>query len=371
MQVRAAVVARPGGAFVIESLDMEAPRHDEVLVRITASGMCRTDLHIRDQTYPVPLPVVAGHEGVGVVEEVGSAISSFRPGQRVILSYPRCDQCAACLAARPQYCAHGFALSFGGSRRDGSTALRDPRSAGPVHGHIFQQSSFASHALTWPSNLVPVPDGVPLEAMAPLACGMQTGAGAVVNVLRPAPGSSLLIVGCGSVGFAALMIAARLGLSHLIVVDPDPGRLRLARELGATCALDPRDGAVYDQIADICPDGVSYAIDTSASPDAISGAVAALAMDGTLVLLGAPPTGTTASVDLNTILNGRTIRGVIQGDAVPQLFIPSLIELHRRGLFPMDRIVTYYDFDQINQAAADMESGSTIKPVLRMPEQHS
>jgi aryl-alcohol dehydrogenase len=366
MKIRAAVIERRSGAFVLEDLELEDPRPDELLVRLVATGICMTDLHIRDQGYPVPLPVVAGHEGAGVVQRVGEDVRTIVPGDHVVLSYPYCGRCRNCLTADYSYCEHGFALSFGGARLDGTSALR--RNDTRVHGHIFQQSSFATYALATERNTVKVPPDAPLELLGPLACGIQTGAGAVLNALRVSAEASIAIFGTGSVGLAAVMAAKIAGAAPIIAVDVNPDRLALAAELGATHILDGRSEDVAARIAEITRRGADYVLEITALPDMLTLALEVLATKGTAALIGGAPAGTHAEIDMNTLLNGRTLRGIVQGDAVEQLFIPKLIELHHVGRLPFDRLVSFYEFDEINQAVADMQDGKVIKPILRIGE---
>ncbi|OLT23151.1 hypothetical protein BJF78_07255 [Pseudonocardia sp. CNS-139] len=367
MQIRAAVVEKAGGPFRITTLELEDPRPDEVLVRVVAAGVCRTDLHIRDQEYPVPsFPVVAGHESTGVVESVGADVPGIRPGDHVIASYPSCGTCAACLSGRLPYCRDGFRLSFGGSRLDGSSALRTLDGT-PVNGHVFQQSSFATHAIVHRRNLVVLPSSVTdLALLAPLGCGVQTGAGTVLQALRVRSGSTVAVWGTGSVGLSAVMAAATAGARIVAALDTDPARLDLARRLGATHVVDPTATDPVAQLLAWEPDGIEFAIDTTGSPAVLADALRAIRMTGELALVGAAPAGTTSSIDMGVLLNGRRMRGVIQGDAVPQRFLPELVRLHRRGRLPIEQLVAYYDFEDIERAVADMSAGAVIKPVLRM-----
>ncbi len=213
MQVRAAVVSEPSGAFEIAELTLADPRPYEVLVRVVATGICQTDLNVRDQRYPVPLPAAFGHEGAGVIERVGAGVRGLVPGDRVVLSYPSCGTCSACRTGHNPYCEHGEALCFAGARLDGSTALARPDGA-PVHGHFFAQSSFATHALADASNVVKVDDDLPLERLGPLGCGFQTGAGAVLNAQGFRPGASVAVFGAGAVGLEALMAGVITGCAR-------------------------------------------------------------------------------------------------------------------------------------------------------------
>ncbi|WP_406423651.1 NAD(P)-dependent alcohol dehydrogenase [Streptomyces sp. NBC_01589] len=366
--VTAAVVREKGGLFTFEDLTLDTVlRPDEVLVKVVATGLCQTDIHVRDQALPTPLPVVLGHEGAGIVERVGDAVSTVTPGDRVVMSYQACGHCTPCLSGNPAYCALSFPANFGGSRLDGTNALH----AGDeeIHGHFFGQSSFATHALATERNVVKVDDeDIPLELLSPLGCGLQTGAGAVLNSLKIEAGASVVIIGAGTVGLAAVMAAKVAGASPVIAVDIVPERLDLARELGATHTVNAKEEDTAARIAELTGGGADYVLEITARPEMLTLAVDALAPLGTAALIGGAPAGAHAPVNMNALLGGRTVRGIAQGDSIPQLFIPQLIDLYRAGRFPFDRLITFYGFDQINEAATDTRTGAAIKPVLRIGE---
>jgi aryl-alcohol dehydrogenase len=237
------------------------------------------------------------------------------------------------------------------------------RNGSAVYGSYFGQSSFASHALAYESNVVVVEPDIDLSVAAPLAWGVQTGAGTVLNVLAPDEAASLVVFGAGAVGLSALMAAAALGVGTIIAVDPVASRRRLATDLGATAVLDPGSDEVASAIHELTGGGASYAIDTSAKGAVINQAIAALAPRGTLALLGIGIPD--FEMDVRSVISGgKTIRGVIEGEAVPQDFIPRLIALHSEGRLPLERLISTYDFTEIEAAFADAANGSAIKPVL-------
>lgn len=368
IRVTAAVVREKGGPFTFEDLTLDtALRPDEVLVRVVASGLCQTDIHVRDQHLPTPLPAVLGHEGAGIVERVGDAVTMVTPGDRVVMSYQACGHCTPCLTGKPAYCARSFPANFGGSRLDGTNALH--KGSEEIHGHFFGQSSFATHALATERNVVRIDDEeIPLELLGPLGCGLQTGAGAVLNSLKVEAGSSVVVIGTGTVGLAAVMAAAVAGAGTVIAVDIVPERLDLARELGATHTVNGKEEDTAARIAEITGGGADYVLEITARPEMLTLAVDALAPLGTAALIGGAPAGAHAPVNMNALLGGRTVRGIAQGDSVPQLFIPQLIDLYKAGRFPFDRLITFYGFDDINEAATDTQTGAAIKPVLRIGE---
>lgn len=365
MQVTAAVVRERSGSFSLETLDLQAPRPDEVLVRIVGVGICHTDLKVQAGVRPIPFPIVLGHEGAGIVEQVGSRVTKVQPGDHVVLTFNSCGTCPHCQQGQVAYCQKVIQLSFGGKRLDGSTPLT--KDGEPIYGCFFGQSSFASYALATERNVVKVRKDVPLELLGPLGCGVQTGAGAVLNALKAEAGSSIAIFGVGSVGLSAVMAAAVAGCTTIIGVDVRRQRLQMAQELGATHTIN---NAETDNPVPVIPrttgTGVDYALDTSGKPAVFRQAVEAIKSLGTCGLIGGMAPGQEVCIEANHLLIGRTVRGIIQGDSVPDIFIPRLIELYRQGRFPFDRLITFYALEEIEQACTDMGAGGTIKPVLRL-----
>jgi len=356
-EVKAAVLRSGGGPLKIETLEMDGPRDDEVLVRIVSSGICHTDIGFLDGWDGGTLPLVLGHEGAGVIEETGKRVKGVKPGDHVVLSYQSCGRCPECRKGHPSACESFYDANFGFHRLDGSNALW--RSG--VAGHFFGQSSFATHAIASMRNLVKVPKDMDLSILAPLGCGIQTGAGTVMNSLAVARGSSIAVLGTGAVGLAAVMAARIAGAYPIIGVDINPGRLDLALSLGATHVIDNRRHEANAGIAAITGGGVDYVLETTGDSRLGSAALNSLNPGGTLAHIAEPGGESTLS-------GGRRVIGIIQGDAVPQLFIPRLINLYLDGRFPFDRLVRFYDFKEINRAIADSRKGVTIKPVLRISE---
>lgn len=365
MQIQAAVTREKGGRFHLEMLTLEAPRPDELLVRITAVGVCHTDLAMRDQVFPVPQPIVLGHEGAGVIEQVGKAVSGFAVGDKVVMSYRACGACPSCAAHAPSYCYDFFPLNFAGSRADGSTSLSCD--SGQVHSHFFGQSSFATHVVAHHSHVVKVSPDADLSILAPFGCGIQTGAGAVINALKVGVGESLAVFGAGSVGLSALMAAKLVGATTIIAIDLHPARLALATALGATHVINAGMENPVEAIKQITGHGTAYAIDTTARVPALSQALEALAPRGTLGLIGASrPEDLLPVPIIDMLTNGKHVRGIVEGDAEPSVFLPKLIKLHEQGRFPVEKMIRCYDFAQINEAVHDSETGVCVKAVLKL-----
>jgi aryl-alcohol dehydrogenase len=361
MKIKAALSHGAEAPFEIAEVELDEPRADEVLVKLSAAGVCHTDLTMKAAWPDALSPIVLGHEGAGVVEAAGEDVTGARPGDHVLLSYRSCGSCPQCAEGHPTYCHDFRTLNAIGSRPDGSTTMR--RGGSPVYGSFFGQSSFASHALAYESNLVVVGDHVDLIFAAPLGCGVQTGAGAVLNVLRPVNEASLVVFGAGGVGLSALMVAKAAGVGTIIAVDPVASRRAVAAELGATATVDPASDDAVEAIRQITGAGATHALDTTAIGAVINQAIDALAPLGTLALVGVGMPEVTINVQ-NVIGGGKTIRGVIEGDAVPQKLLPKLLELQAEGRLPLEKLIRTYDFDDIDTAVADAASGSTIKPVL-------
>ncbi|MFS0696933.1 NAD(P)-dependent alcohol dehydrogenase [Streptomyces nitrosporeus] len=358
-RVRAAVTEAPGAPFTVRDADLGAPRPREVLVRMTAAGVCHTDLGMRD-TWPRRLtPMVFGHEGAGRVEAVGAEVTGAAPGDQVCLTFASCGVCEQCAADHPAYCHAAQALNFSGGRGDGTTPLS--LGGAPLHAGFFGQSSFATYAVVHERGVVKVPGDLPAQVVAPLGCGGQTGAGTVLNRLRPRPGSSLVVLGAGGVGLSALMAAVAVGCDPVVAVDPVASRRALAVGLGAAAALPPGKGLVA-AVHDLTGGGAHHVIDTTGRAEMIRRAVGALRPRGELALLGL---GGEVTFDVMGLLaKGVRVHGVIEGDSDPGRFVPELIGLYRRGLFPVDRLVTTFPFEEIGAAVAAMRDGSVVKPVL-------
>jgi aryl-alcohol dehydrogenase len=363
--IQAAVSHGDGHQFAIEELELDDPRDDEVLVRVAGVGICHTDLRIAENA---TAPIVLGHEGAGVVEAVGNRIVDFVPGDRVIMTYRSCGRCRNCLTGHPALCTHSGRLNFAGRRADGSAAIRT-RHGDPVGSSFFGQSSFASLSLAVENNLVRVPDAVPdelLPILGPLGCGIQTGAGAILNCLAPEPGSVVVIAGGGGVGLSAVLGAQLAGAAQIIVVDVVPDRLTAAADLGATATIDGRTEDVVARVRELTGgDGADQALDTSANMTVVGQLLRACRLGGSVGVLGGSQPGTQLAIDYRDFYtNGRTLKGILQGDSMPQLFIPMLIDQHLRGRFPFDRLIRRYPFADFGKAVSHSIAGTTVKAVV-------
>jgi aryl-alcohol dehydrogenase len=368
MNIRAAVLRTSGAPLEIEDVLLEAPRPTEVRVRVVATGVCHTDMVVRDQLFPTPLPIILGHEGAGVVDAVGSAVTTVQPGDHVVMTYMSCGLCLPCETGHPAHCTHMHPLNFGGGRLDGSTSTCACGNDHAIHDHFFGQSSFSTYTIANERNVVKVAKQAPLELLGPLGCGIQTGAGSVLNALKVEAGSSFAAFGAGAVGLAAVMAAKVAGATTIIAVDVTPSRLELALELGATHVINSREEDPVQRIQAITQSGVNYSLECSGRSEVLRQAIDSLTTLGTCGIVGATKVGTEVAFNINDVMiPGKRIMGIVQGDVVANAFIPKLVDLYLQGRFPFDKLCKFYAFDEVNQAMADSERGVTIKPILRMP----
>ncbi|RYE58414.1 MAG: NAD(P)-dependent alcohol dehydrogenase, partial [Hyphomicrobiales bacterium] len=321
------------------------------------------------QIYPVPQPIVLGHEGAGIVEAVGANVTKVQKGDHVVLTFNSCGACRPCQEGHPAYCENFNDYNFAGARPDDGSHALCGHDQTLLHDRFFGQSSFGAYAIANERNVVKVRKDAPLELLGPLGCGIQTGAGTVLNALKVGPGASLAAFGGGAVGLSAVMAAAAAGATTIFAVDLVPSRLELALQLGATHVVNSGEEDAVEAIRRVTGKGVDFAMDSTGVTSVIRSAVLALRPTGAAAVVGASKPGAVLDLDINDLMqNAKSIRGVVEGDSMPDIFIPKLIDLHLAGRFPFDRLVKFYALDQINQAAADSEKGVTLKPIIRIGE---
>ncbi|MFE0027678.1 NAD(P)-dependent alcohol dehydrogenase [Amycolatopsis sp. NPDC059021] len=359
----AALLEAPGKPLSLEQVELPVLVGDEILVKMKSASICHTDVLVADGVIPYPLPMVPGHEGAGIVEEVGPGERTLSVGDTVVLSFDSCRQCVQCTTGHPAYCELFGALNYTGTRLDGSVTLS--RKNAPVHGSWFGQSSLATHAIASSRNAVKVPGGLPWEILAPLGCGLLTGAGTVCHTLCPAAGQSMVVFGLGAVGLSAVMAASDIGCTPLIGVDPHPQRRALAEELGCTHVIDPYGTEDLGwSIAEILGPGADFTVDTVGSGTVVRQALEALRTPGRCATLGVQAMENDITIDQGHLLLGRSLHGVIEGDADPHTFIPRLLDRYQDGRFPLERLVRTYPFPRINEALDAARAGTAVKAVL-------
>jgi len=300
----------------------------------------------------------------GIVEEVGDSAISVAPGDHVVLAAAYCGHCKRCRNGQMAYCENSMAADFGGRRADAATSLRKEDEV--ISSHFFGQSSFATYANVVEESVARVDKDIPLEHLGPLGCGVNTGAGTVLNELEPEIGSSLVVFGTGAVGSAAVMAAQVADCAIIVAVDIHDSRLELARELGATHVINSKTEDVAERLREITEGaGVDDVVDTTGIPALLRQAADALGVRGTVALVGAAKPGTEVAFEVGaSLVKGWIFKTVVQGSSVPRVFIPRLIQLWKAGRFPFEKLVGDYRLEDINQGFEDSKSGKTIKPVI-------
>ncbi|WP_076461415.1 NAD(P)-dependent alcohol dehydrogenase [Limosilactobacillus caccae] len=362
MQISAALVKNPGNSLKIKNLNLDDPKDNEVLIKIIACGICHTDAVGRDGGTS-PLPLVLGHEGSGIVVKTGKKVNSVKPGDHVVLSFSYCGECENCRNGHPGMCEKFNQLNFAGKNFDGTNRISTNN--GEKVNTFFGQSSLANYVVVNENGVVKVDKDVDLSLLGPLGCGIQTGAGTVLNYIKPREEQSIAIFGAGAVGLAAVMAAKIAGVKHIIAINHHGNRLSLAQELGATEVIDNSEVDAVKAIKRIIPRGVDYAIDTTGNTGVIKSAIASLAPAGECVLVGVG-----GNIELNLmsdlLLESKKLSGVVEGDSKPQEFIPKLVKYYKEGLFPFNKLVRFYKFndEDLNKAFDDSKNGKVVKPIV-------
>ncbi|WP_409275021.1 NAD(P)-dependent alcohol dehydrogenase [Neobacillus sp. SCS-31] len=359
MNIQTALVEEKGD-IQLENVQIAEPKSDEVLVRMVGTGICHTDLSVSEQEITTPLPIALGHEGAGVVEKVGPGVTDFNVGDHVVIGFTFCGTCSACKQGKQGSCENIGPLNFGGTMKDGTTRLSHEDKEVAT---LFGQSSLATYSIAHVDSLVKVDKDVDLTILGPLACGIQTGAGTILNVLNPEEGSTIAVFGCGGVGLSGIMAAKLSNCETIIAVDIDEERLVLAKELGATHTLNGKEVDVVSEIHKITGKGAQYAFEATGVPALVLQSIKSLAVGGTVAVVGV---GGEASIHIHDdlVAPNRTVVGATEGHSNPPVFIPQLINYYKEGKFPFDKFIKKYPFEQIETAIADMKSGKTIKPVV-------
>jgi len=363
MKVKAAVT-REKGKLAIETVELAEPKAGEVLVKMVASGICHTDTAVIEQYLPVTFPVVAGHEGVGIVEKAGPGVTSLKAGDRVVLTFPSCGTCAHCEEAHPYSCDDNFTMLFGGKFRDGTTRMTT--GDGKNVGTMFMQSSFATYAIATEDNAIKVDvDTDDLKKLCSLGCGVQTGAGAVLNRMKPRPGSSIAIFGCGAVGLAGIMAAKISGCSTIIAIHGSKGREE-ALAFGATHTINGRKEDTVARVKEITGGkGVNYALESSGQPPLAVTMLQCMAKEGLAVTVSVTADAEVPVALEPLIMNPSvSFAGCVEGHSNPKVFIPEMVRLWKEGKLPVDKMNKYYKFDEIEKAFEESHTGGVLKPIL-------
>ncbi|KAK5273678.1 hypothetical protein LTR99_007751 [Exophiala xenobiotica] len=369
VHTEALVVDSPKADFVMKPIVLNDMREDELLVEMTYTGICHTDIVLQQGLLPmVDFPAIFGHEGAGKVLAIGSEVKdkSIKIGDSVLLSFNVCGECRQCRAGHPAYCHNHPQINHNAVRKDRSTPAASQDGSSSIRSQYFGHSSFSKISVVAERSVVKCPQEEILPSFAPLGCGFQTGAGTVLNVLKPTKDDSIAVFGLGAVGLAALMAAKYLDAKQIIAVDLVPEKLNLAKEFGATATINPKDVPdVVKATKELTNGGVDFAIDCTGVVAVIEQCIEALGPLGVAAGVGVPPVGRKIQIDpLTFLLENKRYIGVIEGDSVPSEFIPKLVEMQQEGLFPVEKLCRIYDIADFDVAIADLKAGKVIKPVI-------
>jgi alcohol dehydrogenase len=372
MEIKAAVLSQMGLAppygqsrpLSIETLSLDPPGRDEVLVKIAAAGLCHSDLSVINGDRPRPLPMALGHEAAGVVVEAGPGVGDLAPGDHVAMVFmPSCGHCLPCAEGRPALCEPGAAANGAGTLLSGARRLHR---GGAAVNHHMGVSAFADHAVASRRSLVKLEPDLPLDEAALFGCAVLTGVGAVVNTAKPPPGSSIAIIGLGGVGLAALLGAIVAGASRIVAIDLAEDKLGLARQLGATDTVNAGDPRAAEAVRELTKGGVDYALEMAGSVAALALAYKITKRGGTTITAGLPPPDATLPVPVvNLVAEERTLKGSYIGGGVPARDIPRFIELYRRGKLPVDRLMSgRLALADINLGFDRLREGKAVRQVI-------
>ena len=372
LDIKAAVLNGANQKLEVSDLKLDPPKASEVLVKIVSSGVCHTDATVIDRTIPIPLPAALGHEGAGIVEKVGSQVENFKKGDHVIIGYAYCGQCKYCKAGMPGSCVRLGELNMGTGRMKDHTTRIHTKDGKDV-SNFFGQSSLSTYAVADQNNLVKVANSVDLRYVGPLGCGFMTGSGTVLSTraLNPEAGSNIAVFGTGAVGLAAIMAGKIASCDHVIAVDIVDSRLKLALKLGATDIINSKNTDPVKKIKQITNGwGVDNAVDTTGVPPVTKSGIDSLSINGKIAPLAVSNKTVTFNPLMDLTVPTRKFIGSAEGNVVPQEFIPRLVELRRKGEFPIDKLTKFYSLDQVNQAFEDSKNGKTVKPVIIMDKDY-
>lgn len=372
MKIRAAVLEEIGreGPYAktrpltVGEIDLAPPQQGEVLVRVAAAGLCHSDLSVINGDRPRPTPMVLGHEGSGIVEEVGEGVDDLAPGDHVVFVFvPSCGHCGPCQSGRPALCEPGAASNGKGELLGGGTRLS--RGGQPVH-HMTGVSSFATHTVVSRRSLVKIEREIPLDVAALMGCAVLTGAGAVFNIGAVQPGGKAAVIGLGGVGLAAVLGAAAAGAETIVAVDTLDSKLDFARELGATHCFNATDPDITAKVKEATKGGVDAALEFAGSARALEGAFAMTRRGGTTITAGLPNPKAVLNISpLTLVAEERTLRGSYLGSGVPSRDIGRFLGLHGRGKLPVEKLMTHrIRLDEINEAFDRLHKGEAIRQLV-------
>jgi len=363
MKMKAAILFEPNTPLRVEEVELEGPQEGEVLIKLVGTGLCHTDVETAKGNLPALPPIVLGHEGAGIVEQVGTGVTTIKPGDHVVLTGgASCGECRHCVMGRPILCETFRNLNFNGTLPQGQRRLSKN---GQKLNHYFLQSSFAEYSVAPQEAAIKVGEDAPLDIVGFLGCGGITGLNSVIYAAQVKMGSSVAVYGCGTVGLCALMMAKLVGAGKIIAVDVRQSKLKLAEELGATDTINIAGGNASEQVKKLTFGGADYSFVAVGDVDVMAQVIGNLRPGGTCILLGAPPKGARMNIEPLSLLSEKTIKGSSMGSGRPSLDIPLYVDLFMEGRLPLDKLVTRrYPLAEINTAFEALEAGEVVKAVI-------
>ncbi|MEU6870148.1 Zn-dependent alcohol dehydrogenase [Streptomyces sp. NPDC046751] len=367
--VRGVVFRSPGQEVTVTDVTLAPPGPGEVEVAVAAAGVCHSDLHVLRGEWDHPTPVVMGHEGSGVVTALGTGVTGLAVGDHVVLSWvPSCGTCRFCLSGRPAACGLvAEVVAPGGVLYDGTSRLSVDGE--PAH-HYLGVSSFAERVVVPASGAIKVREDAPLDVIALVGCAIATGVGAVRNTAGVEAGATVAVIGCGGVGLSCVQGARLAGAGRIVAVDVVPEKLELARRLGATDAVDARDGDVVEALRALVPEGLDYVFDAIGKIETTEQSIAALGQGGAAVIVGLPPTGRTARFDPLALAEAdQRILGSNYGSVDAARDIPALVDLVVSGELDVESMISARrPLDEAGDALADLAAGHALRQLLMMED---
>ncbi|MGD0766130.1 MAG: Zn-dependent alcohol dehydrogenase [Dehalococcoidia bacterium] len=358
--MKAAVLYEQKKPLVVDDIQIEDPQAHEVLVKMAAAGVCRSDLHFIEGLWPAPIPMVMGHEGAGVVEKVGEHVKFVQPGDHVIFSWvPSCGVCRYCTQGRPYLCVAGPSSKM----MDGTTRFRKGEQA------LFHQtavSCFSEYTVTHETALVKIRDDMPLDRAALIGCSVMTGVGAVTNTAKVEMGSSVAVFGCGGVGLNVIQGAKLAGATKIVAVDTLDNKLEMAKAFGATDLINSTRENAVSGIRHLCAGGVDYAFEVIGIPEVVAQAFDAANRGGTVVMVGMPPHASPLTINTLGLFLGKTLKGAYYGSARFRIDMPALVELYMTGKLKLDELISRsYPLEEINDAFDALKRGEVARSIIK------
>lgn len=357
--MKAAVLREPGKPLTVEEVQIDKPKAHEVLIRTAACGLCHSDLHFINGSYPHPLPAIPGHEAAGIVEAIGDEVTSVKVGDAVVSCLSAfCGNCEFCVSGRMSLCLGA------NTRREAEDTARLSQD-GEVVNQMLNLSAFAEQMLIHENACVTIDPEMPLDRAALIGCAVTTGAGTIFNACNITPGETVAVVGCGGVGLATINAAKIAGAGRIIAADPLPEKRKMAEEMGATDTVDATADGAAGKIVEMTGGGVDYAVEAVGRPQAAQLSVDVLRRGGTATILGMMPLAEKVGLSAMDLLSGKKLQGAIMGGNRFPVDIPRLVDFYMKDMLKLDELISErIPLEQVNEGFAAMEKGDTARSVI-------